>query len=74
MIRSVVGNLLAAEVDALVNPVNCVGVMGKGLALQFRKAYPQMFREYTVGCQAGEVVPDASTSGQPAHLPSRGTS
>jgi O-acetyl-ADP-ribose deacetylase (regulator of RNase III) len=34
------GNLLTAEVDALVNTVNTVGVMGKGIALQFKRAYP----------------------------------
>lgn len=34
------GDLLDADVEARVNPVNCVGYMGKGLALQFRKAYP----------------------------------
>ena len=40
------GNLLEADVEALVNTVNTVGVMGKGLALQFRRAYPAMFRAY----------------------------
>lgn len=40
------GDLLAAEADALVNTVNTVGVMGKGIALQFRQAYPDMFEAY----------------------------
>jgi O-acetyl-ADP-ribose deacetylase (regulator of RNase III) len=40
------GNLLDADAEALVNPVNTVGVMGKGLALQFRQAYPENFRAY----------------------------
>ncbi|WP_435826369.1 macro domain-containing protein [Nocardia asteroides] len=55
-VREVCGDLLRAEVDALVNPVNTVGVMGKGLALAFRRAYPEMFREYAAACQRGEVV------------------
>jgi len=49
------GNLLTADVDALVNPVNTVGVMGKGLALQFKKAFPENFAAYERACRAGEV-------------------
>ena len=49
------GNLLRADVDALVNTVNTVGVMGKGIALQFKRAYPAMFRAYEDAVQAGEV-------------------
>ena len=49
-------DLLAAPVDALVNPVNTEGVMGKGLALQFKKAFPEMFRSYERACKAGEVM------------------
>lgn len=52
-----IGNLLAAEVDALVNTVNTEGVMGKGLALQFKKAFPENFATYEKACSAGEVVP-----------------
>jgi len=50
------GNLITAEVDALVNTVNTEGVMGKGLALQFKKAFPDAFTEYERACKAGEVV------------------
>jgi len=50
------GNLLAAEVDALVNTVNTDGVMGKGIALQFRKAFPDIFKSYERACKEGEVV------------------
>ncbi|MFZ5443407.1 MAG: type II toxin-antitoxin system antitoxin DNA ADP-ribosyl glycohydrolase DarG [Myxococcota bacterium] len=50
------GNLLAANVDALVNTVNTEGVMGKGLALQFKKAFPDAFASYEKACKAGEVV------------------
>lgn len=49
------GNLLNAPVQALVNTVNTEGVMGKGIALQFKQAYPQMFRAYEQACKAGEV-------------------
>lgn len=49
------GNLLTADVDALVNTVNTEGVMGKGLALQFKKAFPENFVSYERGCKAGEV-------------------
>jgi O-acetyl-ADP-ribose deacetylase (regulator of RNase III) len=50
------GNLLAAPVDALVNAVNTEGVMGKGLALQFKKAFPEVFTAYARACKAGELV------------------
>lgn len=49
------GNLLDADVDALVNTVNTVGVMGKGIALQFRRAYPEMYRAYERAVKAGDV-------------------
>lgn len=55
MIKEVQGNLLAADVDALVNTVNTVGVMGKGIALQFKKAYPDMFRAYQAAAKAGDL-------------------
>ena len=56
MIEQGAGDLLAAEVDALVNAVNTVGVMGKGLALQFKKAFPDNFRAYERACGSGQVV------------------
>lgn len=49
------GNLLEATADALVNTVNTVGVMGKGIALQFKQAYPANFRAYEAACRRGEV-------------------
>ncbi|HEX5199628.1 MAG TPA: macro domain-containing protein [Actinoplanes sp.] len=49
------GNLLTADVDALVNTVNTVGVMGKGIALQFKRAFPANFRAYRAACARGEV-------------------
>jgi O-acetyl-ADP-ribose deacetylase (regulator of RNase III) len=50
------GNLLTAQVDALVNTVNTVGVMGKGLALQFKNAFPENYAAYERACKAGEVT------------------
>lgn len=57
MWKLVTGNLLESEVDALVNSVNCVGIMGKGIALAFKAAYPANFRAYQVACRAGNVRP-----------------
>lgn len=51
------GDLLADDADALVNPVNCVGVMGKGLALQFKQAHPAAFRAYALACSTGQMKP-----------------
>lgn len=56
MIRFVQGNLLDAQVEALVNAVNTVGVMGKGIALMFEAAFPANFRTYENACKRGEVV------------------
>jgi O-acetyl-ADP-ribose deacetylase (regulator of RNase III) len=49
------GNLLEAATDALVNTVNTVGVMGKGIALQFKQAFPDNFKAYEAACRRGEV-------------------
>jgi O-acetyl-ADP-ribose deacetylase (regulator of RNase III) len=51
------GNILCADVDAMVNAVNCVGVMGRGLAAQFKRAYPANFTSYELACKRGEVIP-----------------
>ncbi len=50
------GDLLRADAEALVNTVNTRGVMGKGVALQFRKAFPENFRAYRRACERGEVA------------------
>ncbi|PZS05377.1 MAG: Appr-1-p processing protein [Candidatus Chloroheliales bacterium] len=55
MIEVTTGNLLEADADALVNTVNCVGVMGKGIALQFRYAEPENYRYYQAACRKGQV-------------------
>lgn len=57
MLETCSGNLLKANAKALVNPTNCVSVTGKGLALQFKKAFPENFEEYQRACQDGEVKP-----------------
>jgi O-acetyl-ADP-ribose deacetylase (regulator of RNase III) len=49
-------NLLKEDVDALVNTVNTQGIMGKGIALQFKKAWPEMFKSYEAACKRGEVT------------------
>lgn len=51
------GDLLADRAQALVNPVNCPGVMGAGLAAQFRRRWPAMFADYRDTCLAGGLVP-----------------
>jgi O-acetyl-ADP-ribose deacetylase (regulator of RNase III) len=55
MLEIAKGNLLKADVDALVNTVNTEGVMGKGIALQFKQAYPEMYRAYERACESGQV-------------------
>ena len=57
MIELAHGDILLADAEALVNTVNCVGVMGRGIALQFRKAYPENFRVYEAACKRGDVRP-----------------
>jgi O-acetyl-ADP-ribose deacetylase (regulator of RNase III) len=49
------GNLLEAGVEAVVNTVNTVGVMGKGIALMFKERYPDNFRAYEAACKAGAI-------------------
>lgn len=55
MITYTQGNLLDAEVEALVNTVNTVGVMGKGIALMFKERFPANMAAYAKACKAGEV-------------------
>lgn len=57
MIELVEGNLLDAQADALVNTVNTEGVMGKGIALQFSKRFPEMVEHYRAACKSGELQP-----------------
>ncbi|MFH0982949.1 MAG: macro domain-containing protein [Planctomycetota bacterium] len=57
MIENARGNLLEADAEALVNTVNCVGYMGKGIALQFKQAFPENFKVYERACEREEVRP-----------------
>src|SRR6185295_12242347 len=51
------GNILRADTEAIVNTVNCVGFMGRGIAAQFKRAYPENFKAYEAACKRKEVVP-----------------
>jgi O-acetyl-ADP-ribose deacetylase (regulator of RNase III) len=69
--KYITGNLLAAPAQALVNTVNTVGVMGKGIALQFKERFPVNFKIYEKACKAGEVkvgkmlvVPEPTLEGE----------
>lgn len=57
MIEFCKGDLFSSNANVLVNPVNCVGVMGRGLAFQFRIKFPGMFHRYKEACDAGGVKP-----------------
>ena len=57
MIEYKTGDLFKEDVEALVNSVNCVGVMGRGIALQFKKAFPENFKAYANACKRNEVQP-----------------
>ncbi len=57
MIEHKIGNILVEDVEALVNTVNCVGVMGRGIALQFKKTFPENFKAYADACKREQVQP-----------------
>jgi O-acetyl-ADP-ribose deacetylase (regulator of RNase III) len=57
MITYKTGDILVEDAEALVNPVNCVGVMGRGLALAFKLAWPENFAAYAEACRRHEVQP-----------------
>ncbi len=74
-IQLIHGDLLKQDdVDAIVNTVNCVGVMGKGIALQFKNKWPENFNRYRAACSAGQVRPgkmfvfDAGAYAQPHYI------
>jgi O-acetyl-ADP-ribose deacetylase (regulator of RNase III)/uncharacterized protein YwgA len=54
-IKALIGDMFASEMQTIVNTVNCVGIMGKGIALLFKKEYPAMFDDYAQRCAHGEV-------------------
>jgi O-acetyl-ADP-ribose deacetylase (regulator of RNase III)/uncharacterized protein YwgA len=55
MVKIVIGDIFKSNAQTLVNTVNCVGVMGKGLALEFKKRFPNMFKDYLLRCRQGKV-------------------
>ena len=57
MIDYKTGDILAEDAEALVNTVNCVGIMGRGIALQFKNAFPENFKAYAAACKHEEVQP-----------------
>ena len=57
MIEYKTGDILAEEAEALVNTVNCVGVMGRGIALQFKRAFPENFKAYAARCRRNAMQP-----------------
>jgi O-acetyl-ADP-ribose deacetylase (regulator of RNase III) len=57
MIKETAGNLFQSNAESLINAVNCVGVMGKGIALQFKQKLPvEYFNAYKIACQNGELA------------------
>lgn len=57
MIEYKTGDILTEDAEAIVNTVNCVGVMGRGIALQFKNAFPENFKAYAAACKREEVQP-----------------
>jgi len=57
MIEYKTGDILSEQTDALVNTVNCVGVMGRGIALQFKRNFPENFKAYASLCKQGKMQP-----------------
>src|SRR5258708_846375 len=57
MIEIMQGDVLKTDAEAVVNTVNCVGIMGRGVALQVRKAFPENFAAYKAACARNEVRP-----------------
>ena len=55
MVKVLIGNLFESEAQTIVNTVNTVGVMGKGIALEFKKHFPDMYDDYLARCKAGQV-------------------
>ena len=55
--RILIGDLLKSDAQTLINTVNCVGIMGKGIALEFKERFPDMFKDYIGRCGRKEVKP-----------------
>lgn len=57
MIEYKTGDILSEDTEALINTVNCVGVMGRGIALQFKNVFPENYKAYSKACMKNEVQP-----------------
>src|SRR6202012_3073223 len=68
MIKFTTGDILDADVEALVNTVNCVGIMGRGIALQFKKAFPENYELYRRACDHNELCPGMMLVHDTGHL------
>ncbi|MEW6667882.1 MAG: macro domain-containing protein [Thermodesulfobacteriota bacterium] len=55
MVKVIMGDMFESKAQTLVNTVNCVGIMGKGIALEFKKRFPDMFEDYVKRCEAKQV-------------------
>lgn len=55
MVKVLIGDIFKSRAQTLVNTVNCVGIMGKGIALEFKKRFPEMHEDYVRRCKAKEV-------------------
>lgn len=73
MIETTSGDILTADAEALVNTVNCVGIMGRGIALQFRKAFPDNFKAYEAVCNGVSCSLGRCSFSKPATSPIRAT-
>ena len=59
MMEFTAGDILQDDAQAVVNTVNCVGIMGRGIALQFKHQFPDNFKQYAAACKRSEVRPGA---------------
>jgi O-acetyl-ADP-ribose deacetylase (regulator of RNase III) len=57
MIKTMQGDIVKAEAEALVNTVNCVGIAGRGVALEFKRSFKENFKQYVAACKRKEVQP-----------------
>ncbi len=55
--KILIGDIFKSKVQTLINTVNCVGVMGKGIALEYKKSFPEMYKEYKTKCKLKKVLP-----------------
>ena len=54
-VKIVTGDIFKSSMQTLVNPVNCLGIMGRGVALKFKTKFPEMYDDYVIKCHTGEL-------------------